>query len=159
MGVFSHEIAPPPLPPRRSTPVQPKLPVESKSPRNQGPASPDEGGALSCPNCFCLNSAGAKTCLFCNKPLPLKPPKEPEIPSMSPQQQEFTGPRNFPVRALSPDQGTAGQTQQSQGSGSVVSGTRPTTSSSNAGVYFSRNNFIKLISWGDKSYSAFNMTS
>ena len=87
--------------------------------------------------------------MFCKKPLPLKPPKEPEIPFVSPQQREFAETRNFPapVWALSPDQGRAvGQVQQSQGSGNVVSGTKPTTSSSNAGLYFSRNNLIKLIS-------------
>lgn len=88
---------PPPLPPRQSTPLQPKMPVESKT-----PASPDEGGALSCPNCYCLNSAGVKTCMFCLKPLPLKPPKDPEMPFVS------------------------------QGSRNIVSGTKPTTSSSNA---------------------------
>lgn len=144
-----YQKAPPPLPPRQSTPAQPKMPVESKTPRNLGPASPDEGGALSCPNCYCLNSAGVKTCVFCKKPLPLKPPKEPEIPFVSPQQREFAETRNFPapVWALSPDQGRAvGQVQQSQGSGNVVSGTKPTTSSSNAGLYFSRKNLIKLIS-------------
>lgn len=135
---------PPPLPPRQSTPpVQPKMPVESKTPRNLGPASPDEGGALSCPNCYCLNSAGIKTCMFCKKPLPSKPPKEPEIPYVSPQQREFAETRNFPAHfwAWSSDQGrAAGQMQQSQGSGNTVSGTKPTTSPSNAGLSFSRNN-------------------
>ena len=126
------------MPPRQSTPVQPKMPVESKTPRNLGPASPDEGGALSCPNCYCLNSADVKTCMFCKKPLPLKPPKEHEIPLVSPQQREFAETRNFPapVWPMSPEQDrSVGQVRQSQGSGNTVSGTKPTTSSSNAGLY------------------------
>ena len=140
-----YKTAPPPLPPRKPNPPQHKTPVESKAPRDQRPASADEDGALSCPNCYCLNSAGAKTCLFCKKPLPAKPVKEPASPYISPQQQEFSETRNFPapVWALSQDQGRGtSQMQQSQGSESSVSGTRLVSSSSNAGQYFGRNDFF-----------------
>ena len=134
------KTAPPPLPPRQSTPAQHKTPVESKSPViNQQPSSPDEDGALSCPNCYCLNSAGAKTCMFCKKPLPAKPVKEPARPFESPQQRNFSETRNFPapVWALSQGQGGAvNQMEQSQGSTSTVPGARPVGSSSDTGLYF-----------------------
>ena len=77
--------------------------------------------------------------MFCKKPLPLKPPKEPEIPYVSSQQREFAETRNFPapVWAVSSDQGRAAdQMQQSQGSRNIVSGTKPAPSSSNAGLYY-----------------------
>lgn len=130
------------MPPRRPNPAQPKTPIESKLPRNQAPTSPEEGGALSCPNCYCLNSAGAKTCLFCKKPLPITAQKETTSQPLSARQQEFLETRNYPppIWAMSPEQGRAvSQMQQSQGSeNSMVSGTRPVILSSDAGLYFRR---------------------
>lgn len=109
--------APPPLPPKPSSTAKPKLPVESKGVR-QEVTFPEKGSALSCPNCFCLNSGDAKNCLFCKKPLPVKSHDQPAT-----QQSNNTEARNFPppLWALSPEQRvTAQQMQSSQRNTNVV---------------------------------------
>lgn len=99
---YTVDEAPPPLPPPKLKTAKPKMPVESRTPISTppSPTSPEEDGALSCPYCFCLNSAGNKTCLFCKKPLPAKSDSRPQNQSALPQSQEMVDVRNFPSPGL-----------------------------------------------------------
>ena len=139
LSLFLLFLGPPPLPPKQSRPSVPKVPVESKT-TSQASYSTEKSppSAVSCPDCYCLNSGDAKTCLFCNKPLPVKTQHEPSNQLVSTRQNEVLETRNFPapVWALAADQQEAAirMRQQSQGNVNVMA-------SSGAGLY-KRNCFV-----------------
>lgn len=120
------------------------MPVESRTPISTPPTSSEEDRALSCPNCFFLNSGGIKTCSFCKKPLPAKSDTKPENQSASPQRQGSVDVRNFPspgLAAQDPARSTD-QFHESQASENAMSATRANTFLTDEGVCMSTSNLL-----------------
>ena len=111
------------VPLKSSSLPKPKVPVESRS-VIQEPSIRDNAAALSCPNCFCLNSGDHKICLFCKKPLPIKTQRESSNLSGPSGHGQNVETRNLPPPALQSSQ----QQMQMQGNASTMT-------SSGAGLY------------------------
>lgn len=103
------------VPLKSSSLPKPKVPVESRS-VIQAPSIRDNAAALSCPNCFCLNSGDHKICLFCKKPLPIKTQRESSNLSGPSGHGQNVETRNLPPPALQSSQ----QQMQMQGNASTM---------------------------------------